>query len=841
MKKEVRDFKKQEFKDILEHLDGLEKKVEALLDVYVNSPINSFNSVDEGFGRTEDSTHTAGQCGEDGLAPGSTIHLEATTAKSKSPSFANSNTEDTSASDANLEDTAVGGVCATSANGTTSVSDASTSPLFLLANAVTSSATAASNSSPQSSTTSGTGNGFANGTGNLNRSSSASSKRGLQELEQNGSTGVNKESDAKKQQLGQNSSLDDANRIGSTVLADANSDSNKANFTKRSSNVSDSTTTEHEPHYFNINTDGSTATVGSVNSFASSSSANLSTTFFKPLTANESYVWSQIRRGIPEIFHQEFDTLDLKIIENNKAKQEIVNKMIENPKIEEIPDIKIIKELLSIIINKLKLHVVIPVEDYDIIGILQKWKTEGYNSLNNSYLLILNVLSLMSCKILLNFLQSGDDVAKNGTCGKDSKCITSGIMNQELLDTEWLARHEEIFLGNSLLYCQSISLFPDGLASVQGILTLLIYLPVVGVNLGNALLLSTAVRIAQDLGLHSELFSEAIQNNKRLRTKKIRVWWFCCFIDEMISTSLMKPHLILKYNTTVTFKARGNGALLDIADEHCRRIKKNCGGFSMNGVDIDDAGNAGNKSNKTSINQEYLDACEVRENLIRYVYSTDGIIPILRHYAFKFSQVFFQNSGRFQTSTPADIYKDVILQISECFEDLPNLIKNHDAIDNNFPQEESFFIYILNLYFIEAQNTCSQGLYDLNNEKYVEFLKGLLKLILKLSKFQTFYLFQEMDCMYFINFLKVIEYNINFEKNVQTFMENYRFLRDFLSSIFNVPLASDGSLGESGCIKNDWRRGKYELMQKTLNIMKELGDMREASAASEASTASAAS
>jgi len=534
-------------------------------------------------------------------------------------------------------------------------------------------------------------------------------------------------------------------------------------------------------------------------------------------------IWSNIRNVLPLNFQIDFELLDLKVIQENTKKQDLVNKIIDSPQLGTIPPLYIMTEIVNIFIKKLKLHIVVPIKDYDLFGILQIWKAKGFESLNNSHLLLLNLSGLMTCKSLQLILESktietveneNDDDGLNDEFKIDYKNTCDfKVYNKELGDEQWLRRHEDIFFSNCLIYFQSISLFPNGLASVQGILSLLIFSPIIGINLSKSLMLSTAVRIAQDLGLHSQSFLDAINlNNDRLKEKKKEVWWFCCFIDEILSRRSMRPCMIMKYNSTVLFNSQDRTKLLDLHSN------------LSNDKDL-------NKSTKTDYDNE----------LIQYIYEKDGIYPIFKYYNFKLFDILFKYSKYSEKCFDLKNFEKLNDEIYEFFENLPSIIKNDDEINKTFNDAESGqeidpkFIYLIHILLMEIQNQCSQVLNDLNNETYIVFLKTQLELISKLKTFKTFSVCLELEFLYFEHFLKIIEFNMLYQTDYNKYKADCLYLTNYVNTMFNID-ADDKQQQEQqddndndDCnvsVKGEWRREKYFLIKNLLNIFKSFGEYK---------------
>lgn len=66
--------------------------------------------------------------------------------------------------------------------------------------------------------------------------------------------------------------------------------------------------------------------------------------------------------------------------------------------IPKIPTLKIMTKMIDIFLKMNNLYVILPIETYDLLGILNKWKVDGFKSLNHSHLLLLNAVASFVCK-----------------------------------------------------------------------------------------------------------------------------------------------------------------------------------------------------------------------------------------------------------------------------------------------------------------------------------------------------------------------------------------------------------------------------------------------------------
>lgn len=99
------------------------------------------------------------------------------------------------------------------------------------------------------------------------------------------------------------------------------------------------------------------------------------------------------------------------------------------------------------------------------------------------------------------------------------------------------------FFSNSIYYYDMVSVMSDGLRTIQGILLLISYLETSWVkNHVNYILVSIAVRYAQEIGLHrSETLIGLSAEEAHIRR---RIWWFCEYYDMEICYRMGKPPLV---------------------------------------------------------------------------------------------------------------------------------------------------------------------------------------------------------------------------------------------------------------------------------------------------------
>lgn len=107
---------------------------------------------------------------------------------------------------------------------------------------------------------------------------------------------------------------------------------------------------------------------------------------------------------------------------------------------------------------------------------------------------------------------------------------------------ELVALQEEVFM-NSVFYFHRVSVISEGVTTIQALLLVVVYLETSWVTSDvNFAFTSTAVRYAQELGLHRfETFEHLPDKERLFRT---RLWAACQYLDVEISYRMGKPPLV---------------------------------------------------------------------------------------------------------------------------------------------------------------------------------------------------------------------------------------------------------------------------------------------------------
>lgn len=110
---------------------------------------------------------------------------------------------------------------------------------------------------------------------------------------------------------------------------------------------------------------------------------------------------------------------------------------------------------------------------------------------------------------------------------------------------------EENHLKNCIYYYHRICVVGDGIRAISAILLLSIYLESKFLSAPSDMLLSTAIRMGQELGLHRK--ESYIALPEEIVKKRSRVWWMCYTLDKDKSLRSGKPPLINDCDTTAPF------------------------------------------------------------------------------------------------------------------------------------------------------------------------------------------------------------------------------------------------------------------------------------------------
>lgn len=458
--------------------------------------------------------------------------------------------------------------------------------------------------------------------------------------------------------------------------------------------------------------------------------------------------WNSLRNNIPDSIHHLFDSIDLDDMYIDFEREKKIYTLLEIMQIPKIPTLKIMTKMIDIFLNLNNIFVILPIETYDLLGILNKWKVDGFKSLNHSHLLLLNGIGSFICKEIKTTLFTKYD--NNSEYVMKMKDELKGF-DGTLSDKNWLDEWEDFFLVNSFLHYQSISMFPDGLASVQGVLLLGLYIKLTGLNLSCSLMQTTAIRICQDLGLHSERFLNVINKNKKhLRDKKKKLWWFCCFTDEILSMVFSKPRMIIHYTSSIKFLHDDKTKIIEVLENELHRE-----------VLLKQAHDKAHKFQDNLDNSEIIENLKTQiQNTIINIYKEDGIYAILKYYFFKIVNIIQNNENKQEKKWDASVLEQLLDDFINFSNSLPDIIKDPEG--NDIWGDDCFFLYFIHLTIYFVQDHAYQMLYTTDDSKaYIEFMKNNIELITKIKQCKKSFngMFGCFDEILFSRVLRIIEYH----------------------------------------------------------------------------------
>ncbi|CAI8501110.1 unnamed protein product [Hanseniaspora opuntiae] len=457
--------------------------------------------------------------------------------------------------------------------------------------------------------------------------------------------------------------------------------------------------------------------------------------------------WNTVRRNIPLEIKPIFDSIDLNNMYVDSEREKKIHTLLELMQIPKIPTLKIMTKMMDIFLKMNNLYVILPIEIYDLFGILNKWKVDGFKSLNHSHLLLLNAGASFVCKEIKTTLFTNPE--NNPEYYLKIKNELKGF-EQSLTNRKWLEEWEDYFLVNSYLHYQSISMFPDGLASVQGVLLLSLYIKLSGLNLSCSVMQTTAIRICQDLGLHSEKFLNVVNKNKKhLIDKKKKLWWFCCFSDEMLSMIYSKPTMIIHYTSSIKFLHDGKSKIIEVLENELHREEL-----------LKEAHDKAHKFQDNLDNSEIIDNLKTQiQNTIISIYKEDGIYPILKYYFFKIVNIFQNNRSKQEKKWDSAVLEQLLDDFIVFSNSLPDIIKDPES--NDVWGDDCLFVYFIHLTIYFVQDHSYQLLYSTENSKtYVDFMKSNIELITKIKNCKKAYNAMSgcFDEILFTHVLRIIEY-----------------------------------------------------------------------------------
>lgn len=199
-----------------------------------------------------------------------------------------------------------------------------------------------------------------------------------------------------------------------------------------------------------------------------------------------------------------------------------------------LPDISIMEELMSIF-KRSGLESIAFISSNDVSCIFENLKREGLSHLRPAQNLVVNVILALTCNVQLHCCSLAD----------------RHISNPELRSEKALRDLEDLFISNSLYHYHRLCVVPEGIDSVQAMLALIAYTDFSGALQASFMIVSLAVRLAQDFGLHTELSYQGLKQDEVVRRRKL--WWICRHYDQKLAIILGRPPIIADYDTTTHF------------------------------------------------------------------------------------------------------------------------------------------------------------------------------------------------------------------------------------------------------------------------------------------------
>ncbi|ODV61878.1 Zn(II)2Cys6 transcription factor ASCRUDRAFT_69603 [Ascoidea rubescens DSM 1968] len=164
------------------------------------------------------------------------------------------------------------------------------------------------------------------------------------------------------------------------------------------------------------------------------------------------------------------------------------------------------------------------------------YANEPEKKLNYSELLLMNLVLSMATSVLLN--------------SKSKEEILLFFNNQyQILDLK-LMKHS--YFLNSIYYFHCVCIFCEGIETIKALLLLAIFNDNTFLSKINYMLLSTAVRFAQQIGLDRKENYKGIDEKTALKKKFI--WFLCLSLDSSFSLRSGRPPIINISNVTMSSK-----------------------------------------------------------------------------------------------------------------------------------------------------------------------------------------------------------------------------------------------------------------------------------------------
>lgn len=188
------------------------------------------------------------------------------------------------------------------------------------------------------------------------------------------------------------------------------------------------------------------------------------------------------------------------------------------------------REVIGILLGELKTpNVLSRLIDYPSLSRLLKMYCDHRDGLTPEPRYTYSELLLMNCSLLVAAALLEEKRQVYGSSGQNPTWEDLEKMKFELLN-------------NSLFYYHRVSVVFDGLTGIRGIMLLSLYADLVSLSQGAYLIASTAIRQAQDMGLHQG--STYVGISEKEKRKRSFIWWVCYDADRGMCLRFGKPPII---------------------------------------------------------------------------------------------------------------------------------------------------------------------------------------------------------------------------------------------------------------------------------------------------------
>ncbi|SCU89297.1 LADA_0E14686g1_1 [Lachancea dasiensis] len=201
-----------------------------------------------------------------------------------------------------------------------------------------------------------------------------------------------------------------------------------------------------------------------------------------------------------------------------------------------LPENAVLETLLDIF-DRSGLQTVSFVPYQEVSEIYNKYQEGGIRSLRRSHCITLHV----ALALIVHFQQHYYKTHIEGVHRRVVEVVEDDAKLRELEDT---------FISNALFHYHQVSILPEGIDTLQAFLSLMAYTDFTGALHASYMMVTLAVRLAQDQGLHAEISYEGLPIQEVDRRKKI--WGICRYFDSKLSLILGKPPVVANYDTSTS-------------------------------------------------------------------------------------------------------------------------------------------------------------------------------------------------------------------------------------------------------------------------------------------------